>query len=225
METLCEKFDSLSTQETKAEFESYFELLSEWINKFNLTAITDRENVYVKHFADSIAAIDLVYGKVLDIGAGAGFPSLPLKIMKPSLKVVMADSLNKRITFLNEVIKKLSLKDIEAVHTRAEDIKEKEGFDCVVARAVAPLSTLAEYMLPFVKIGGIAVAYKSGNIQSEIKEADFAVRKLGAKIKIQKMYLDNETERLLVVMEKKKPSPPKYPRSGNKPRLDPMILK
>ena len=95
----------------------------------------------------------------------------------------------------------------------------------MVARAVAPLSTLAEYMLPFVKIGGIAVAYKSGNIQSEIKEADFAVRKLGAKIKIQKMYLDNETERLLVVMEKKKPSPPKYPRSGNKPRLDPMILK
>lgn len=225
MDTLRDKFETLSDENSKQKFEAYFNLLTEWNGKFNLTAITERDEVYLKHFADSIAAIDLVYGRVLDIGAGAGFPSLPLKIMKPSLKVVMADSLNKRVTFLNEVINKLELEEIEAVHTRAEDIKEKEGFDCVVARAVAPLVTLAEYMLPFVKIGGIAVAYKAGNIEAEIKEADFAVRKLGAKIKTKKLYLDEETQRVLVIMEKKKESPKKYPRSGNKPRLDPLLYK
>ena len=225
METLLNKFSSLSTEETNLKFETYFSLLTDWNNKFNLTTIKERSDVYSKHFADSIAAIDIVEGRVLDIGAGAGFPSIPLKIFKPSLKVVMADSLNKRIIFLNEVIKTLDLKDIEAVHTRAEDIKEKESFDCVVSRAVAPLVTLAEYMLPFVKLGGIAVAYKSERIDDEIREADFAVRKLGGKIKKKTVFLDEETERTLVVMEKKKSSPQKYPRSGNKPRLDPIILK
>lgn len=222
-QTLYEKFKNLLTEDTKKKFDLYFYLLTEWNEKFNLTAIKEREEVEVKHFADSLAALDLIKGNVLDIGSGAGFPSVPLKIVNPSLKIVMADSSNKRVTFLKEVIEKLELKDAEAIHTRAEDLKKREFYDFAVARAVAPLKTLAEYMLPFVKIGGKIVAYKAENIEEELKEAEKAVDVLGGgKTEVIKMPLDKETIRSLVIVTKIKKTPDIYPRSGNKPRLNPI---
>ena len=190
MQTLYEKYRNIQDKKTISLFKLYYELLTEWNGKFNLTAITEKQDVEIKHFADSLAAIDIISGNIIDIGAGAGFPSVPLKIVNPSLKVTMADSSNKRITFLNEVIEKLELKDIKAVHIRAEDIKEREYYDFAVARAVAPLCTLVEYLLPFVKVGGKMIAYKSDNIKDEIEQAKNAVKILGgAKIETEKYRL------------------------------------
>lgn len=221
--TLKEKFDILSDEKKREQFFIYFSLLKEWNDKFNLTAITEKEQVYVKHFADSIAAMDMIDGKILDVGAGAGFPSIPLKIMKPSVEVTMLDSLNKRVIFLNETIKKLGLENIRAIHTRAEDFKERESFDHAVARAVAPLSTLAEYTLPFIKTGGTLIAYKSENIEDELKSAEKAIETLGGKkAKIVSFMLDEKTARKLIVIEKIKQTPMKYPRSQNKPRTSPI---
>lgn len=223
MDTLKQKFLNIIDEEKEKKFEIYYSLLTEWNEKFNLTAITEKEDIYLKHFADSIAAVDFLSGSVLDIGAGAGFPSLPLKIVKPELEVTMADSLNKRVNFLNEVIKNLYLEGIRAVHTRAEDIEKKESYDFVVARAVAPMRTLAEYMLPFVKNGGNMIAYKSGNIEDEIKEAEGAIKMLGgAKAKIVKMKLDEETERTLVIIKKIGHTPKRFPRGKNLPRKQPL---
>lgn len=223
MQTLYEKYRNIQDKKTISLFKLYYELLTEWNGKFNLTAITEKQDVEIKHFADSLAAIDIISGNIIDIGAGAGFPSIPLKIINPSLKVTMADSSNKRITFLNEVIEKLELKDIKAVHIRAEDIKEREYYDFAVARAVAPLCTLVEYLLPFVKVGGKMIAYKSDNIQDEIEQAKNAVKILGgAKIETEKIPLDSETVRSLVIIKKVKETPKKYPRGANKPRLSPL---
>ncbi len=223
MQTLYEKYRNIQDKKTISLFKLYYELLTEWNGKFNLTAITEKQDVEIKHFADSLAAIDIISGNIIDIGAGAGFPSVPLKIVNPSLKVTMADSSNKRITFLNEVIEKLELKDIKAVHIRAEDIKEREYYDFAVARAVAPLCTLVEYLLPFVKVGGKMIAYKSDNIKDEIEQAKNAVKILGgAKIETEKIPLDSETVRSLVIIKKVKETPKKYPRGANKPRLSPL---
>ena len=223
MDTLKQKFNSIAQGETAQKFEKYYELLIEWNNKFNLTAITEREEVYLKHFADSIAAADMLKGKVLDIGAGAGFPSIPLKIVRSDLEIVMADSLLKRVGFLNEVVKSLDLKGIEAVHTRVEDIKEKEHFDFAVARAVAPMRTLAEYMLPFVKEGGQAIAYKSENVDEELSEAENAIKKLGgAKPEVIRFNLSEDTVRTLVVIKKIKHTPMRFPRGKNLPRKQPL---
>lgn len=223
MQTLYEKYRNIQDKKTISLFKLYYELLTEWNGKFNLTAITEKQDVEIKHFADSLAAIDMISGNIIDIGAGAGFPSIPLKIVNPSLKVTMADSSNKRINFLNEVIEKLDLKDIKAVHIRAEDIKEREYYDFAVARAVAPLCTLVEYLLPFVKVGGKMIAYKSDNIQDEIEQAKNAVKILGgAKIETEKIPLDSETVRSLVIIKKVKETPKKYPRGANKPRLSPL---
>lgn len=223
MTTLEEKFYKKLDAEKKFLFEKYVDLLIRWNEKFNLTAITEPSEIYVKHFADSIAAVDYCNGSLLDIGAGAGFPSVPLKIIKPSLDVTMADSLNKRVNFLNEVIRELKLERTEAVHIRAEELKEKEKYDTVVARAVAPLSTLAEYMLPFVKVGGKAIAYKSCDVEEELKQAEKAIEVLGGeKAQIIKMKLTEEIERSIVLITKKKNTPSKYPRAGNKPRTNPI---
>ena len=223
MITLEEKFYKSLDGEKKFLFEKYVDLLIRWNEKFNLTAITEPSEINVKHFADSIAAVDYCNGSLLDIGAGAGFPSVPLKIIKTSLNVTMADSLNKRVNFLNEVIKELKLERTAAVHIRAEEIKEREKYDTVVARAVAPLSTLAEYMLPFVKVGGKAIAYKSSDVENELKQAEKAIEVLGGeKAQIIKMKLTDEIERSIVIITKKKNTPSKYPRAGNKPRTNPI---
>lgn len=223
METLYEKYKNNKDEQIKQRFEKYYELLIQWNEKFNLTAITEKTAVEIKHFADSLAASEIIKGTVIDIGAGAGFPSIPLKIVNPSLYITMIDSSNKRVTFLKEVIEQLGLEKAEAIHSRAEDLKERECFDFAVARAVAPLSTLAEYLIPFVKKGGKMIAYKSDNIEEEMKEAKTAIKILGGtKTEVIKIPLDSETVRSLVIVTKGRPTPKKYPRGANKPRLNPL---
>lgn len=223
MTTLTDKFYSIINEQSAAQFQTYFDMLIDYNTRFNLTAITQREQVYIKHFADSIAAVDIVSGNVLDIGAGAGFPSLPLKIVKPSLNVTMADSLNKRVGFLRDVIAALKLENIQAIHTRAEDIKKDVLYDCAIARAVAPLNTLCEYMLPFIKEGGHMIAYKAKDCVQEVQQAKNAITLLGGgRPQIKEFMLDYETPRTLVIIEKIKNTPAKYPRSGNKPKVSPL---
>lgn len=223
MTTIEDKFNSLCGENEFEKFELYYNLLTEYNEKINLTAITERSEVFSKHFADSIAAADFISGSVLDVGAGAGFPSLPLKIIKPSLKVTMADSLLKRVEFLKTVIERLNLSGISAVHSRAEDLKKDVLYDCAIARAVAPLNVLAEYMLPFTKVGGKVIAYKAKEAEKETEGAQNAISLLGGgKPRIIKMMLNEQTERTLIIIDKVKEIPQKYPRGGNKPRLKPL---
>lgn len=208
-------------------FEKLYLLLTQWNEKFNLTAITDRDGVYEKHFEDSLAGAELIRGgaKVCDVGCGAGFPLLPLALALPSCTFTGVDSLNKRVTYLNEAISVLELENCLAVHSRAEDwCKNHRGeYDVVTARALAPLNILAEYCLPLVKEGGIAVAYKGGDPDEELSAADKAITLMGGKVeKIKKFALSGGDRRTLIVIRKIKPTPSAYPRGGNKPRLHPI---
>lgn len=208
-----------------ASFDTYYRLLTEWNEKFNLTAITERNAVYVKHFADSLLGEYLVpeNATLLDIGAGAGFPSLPIKIVRDDVTLTMVDSLKKRVNFLSCLIDELKLDKTTALHARAEDLKCRGSYDCVVARAVAPLNTLCEYCLPFVKTGGIFIAYKAGDCEEETAAAKNAVKILGGdKADIIKRRLDDDTVRSLVVIGKVTDSPAKYPRGKNLPRKSPL---
>ena len=208
-----------------ASFDTYYRLLTEWNEKFNLTAITERNAVYVKHFADSLLGEYLVpeNATLLDIGAGAGFPSLPIKIVRDDVTLTMVDSLKKRVNFLSCLIDELKLDKTTALHARAEDLNCRGSYDCVVARAVAPLNTLCEYCLPFVKTGGIFIAYKAGDCEEETAVAKNAVKILGGdKADIIKRRLDDDTVRSLVVIGKVTDSPAKYPRGKNLPRKSPL---
>ena len=208
-----------------ASFDIYYRLLTEWNEKFNLTAITERNAVYVKHFADSLLGEYLVpeNATLLDIGAGAGFPSLPIKIVRDDVTLTMVDSLKKRVNFLSCLIDELKLDKTMALHARAEDLNCRGSYDCVVARAVAPLNTLCEYCLPFVKTGGIFIAYKAGDCEEETAAAKNAVKILGGdKADIIKRRLDDDTVRSLVVIGKVTDSPAKYPRGKNLPRKSPL---
>ena len=212
------------------QLDAYFNLLVEWNEKMNLTAITERNDVYLKHFADSIYGAKLIKqnATLCDIGTGAGFPALVLKIVRPDIKVTLVDALDKRIKFLNQVIAQLGLKDVEALHYRAEDkvFKQKylNHFDVVTARAVAKMATLSEYCLPFVNVGGKFIAYKSDKIDDELKESEKAIAVLGGELASREKYnLDQETTRLLVVIEKKCNTSDKYPRDKNKPKLQPIL--
>lgn len=208
-----------------SEFEIYYKMLVEWNEKFNLTAITEREEVYTKHFADSILGSEFIpdNAEILDVGAGAGFPSLPLKIVRPDIRLTMIDSLQKRIIFLQTVTEALNLQNVSAIHARAEDFKRKEGFDVVVARAVAPLNVLCEYCLPFVKKDGILLAYKADGCESETDDAKKAIEILGgSEAIIEKRKLDEQTVRSFVVIKKSKLTPSKYPRGKNLPRKNPL---
>ena len=208
-----------------ASFDTYYHLLTEWNEKFNLTAITERNAVYVKHFADSLLGEYLVpeNATLLDIGAGAGFPSLPIKIVREDVTLTMVDSLKKRVNFLSCLIDELKLDKTTALHARAEDLNCRGSYDCVVARAVAPLNTLCEYCLPFVKTGGIFIAYKAGDCEEETAAAKNAVKILGGdKADIIKRRLDDDTVRSLVVIGKVTDSPAKYPRGKNLPRKSPL---
>ena len=184
--------------------------------------------VLIKHFLDSVLPERLIpqNATIVDVGTGAGFPALPLKIVRPDLKVCLVDSLNKRINFLNAVCDQLKLEGVTAVHSRAEDFAKnnREKFDVAVARAVAQLNTLAEYLLPLVKVGGVAVIYKSSKLEEELKDAKKAIEILGAKVeKIERFVVDEENlERNVLVLKKVKNSPNKYPRDKNKPKLDPI---
>lgn len=207
----------------------YYRMLIEYNEKTNLTAITEINDVYTKHFLDSILFSKLYkYGStVCDIGTGAGFPGVVLKIIRPDLKVVLVDSLNKRVTFLQELIDRLNLSNIVAMHYRAEDIEFKEkylnSFDYVVARAVAEMPILTEYCLPYVRVGGNFIAYKGLNYESELSRAERCIRLLGGKTKniLNKDIYNNS--RAIIIIEKITRTPFKYPRNGNKPRLKPIL--
>lgn len=228
----CQYFQISLTDLQRDQFMDYYELLVEWNKVMNLTAITDFDEVMQKHFVDSLAltrAVDLKsVGNLLDIGTGAGFPGIPLKIVFPHLEVVLLDSLNKRIRFLNEVIERLGLTGIRAIHGRAEDYAKKEeyreGFDLCVSRAVANLSTLSEYCIPYTKVKGRFISYKSGEAEEEIRAAKSAVSILSGKcVDTVKFTLPNsDIERSLVVIEKIKHTSGKYPRKAGLPAKEPL---
>ena len=211
--------------ERAAAFNRYAEMLRERNEKINLTAITEPEEVKVKHFLDSCSAAELLPGgaSVLDIGSGAGFPGLPLKIVRPDLTVTLLDSVNKKVAFMNDVVAELKLSGVTAVHARIEDFPHKGEYDAVVSRAVAELSTLAEYALPFVKIGGAFIAYKSEKAESEAEAAVNAITLLGGRIReIREAFVATGLTRKLIIIDKIAPTPPKYPRGKNLPRLKPL---
>lgn len=228
----CEFFRFRWSKEKEKKFERYYELLVKWNEVMNLTAITEREEVMQKHFVDSLAlakAVDLSGCETLiDVGTGAGFPGLPLKIVFPRLKVVLLDSLNKRIRFLNEVIEELGLENVETIHGRAEDMAKqkeyRENFDLCVSRAVANLSSLSEYCIPYVKQGGMFVSYKSGTAEEEAEQAKKAIYLLGGETKkIEKFQLPgSDIQRSLIVVEKVRTTPKKYPRKSGIPGKEPL---
>ena len=216
-----------------AQFRKYFELLVEWNEKMNLTAITDLEGVYLKHFYDSISAsfyFDFTnVTTVCDVGAGAGFPSIPIKICFPHLHVTIVDSLNKRITFLNYLSEQLNLENVHFVHARAEEfgqnVKYREQFDVVTARAVARLSVLSELCIPLAKKGGYFVALKAAAGPDELKDAKKAIATLGVELKEEFSFVlpVEESERTLYVFDKVKNTPKKYPRKPGVPNKTPIM--
>ncbi len=222
------------SEEKKDQFLDYYKLLTEWNSFMNLTAITEFEEVMKKHFVDSVSLIkafpDLAEKRytVMDVGTGAGFPGIPLKIVFPHHKIVLLDSLNKRVSFLNEVIDKLGLSEIEAFHGRAEDYARKkefrENFDICLSRAVANLSTLSEYCLPFVKKGGYFVSYKSEKISEEFENAKNAIMALGGAYEKQvEFYLpDSDIYRNLFMIRKVNNTSLKYPRKAGLPSKEPI---
>lgn len=219
-------------EKQKQQFDKFYELLVEWNKVMNLTGITEYEEVNEKHFVDSLSivkAIDMSQVKsVIDIGTGAGFPGIPLKIAFPHLKVVLLDSLNKRINFLNTVIAELGLENIETIHGRAEDFAKqaeyREKFDLCVSRAVANLATLSEYCIPYVEKGGMFVPYKSGEIDEEVEQAKKAVHVLGGKLEdvIKFQLPGTEIRRSFVVIKKVQNTAKKYPRKAGLPSKEPI---
>lgn len=215
------------------QFRKYFELLVEWNEKMNLTAITDLEGVYLKHFYDSISAsfyFDFTkVESVCDVGAGAGFPSLPIKICFPHLHVTIVDSLNKRITFLNHLSEQLQLDHVTFVHARAEEFGQnemyREKFDVVTARAVARLSVLSELCIPLAKQDGYFVALKAAAGPEELKDAKKAITTLGASLKEEFSYTlpVEESDRTLYIFDKIKKTPKKYPRKPGVPNKTPIV--
>lgn len=217
-------------EEQLEQFFTYKELLIEWNKKMNLTAIEQEEDIITKHFIDSLSIASYIpdTAKVIDIGTGAGFPGIPLKILKKDLSITLLDSLNKRITFLKEVIRNLSLENIQAVHARAEELAHKEEYreqyDIAVSRAVAPMHTLLEYMLPYVKIGGKCICMKGPNLQEESKDLQNCLETLGGKIeRIEEIVLpETEIKRNIMLIKKENKTPKKYPRNPGMPSKKPL---
>lgn len=232
LEQGCKDFGIELTQLQKEQFVRYYELLMEWNQVMNLTAITEFEEVLVKHFVDSLAVSGVMnvdnITRVIDIGTGAGFPGIPLKIVYPHLEITLLDSLKKRIGFLNEIVDNLGLKMVETIHGRAEEYAKqkeyRETYDLCVSRAVANLSTLSEYCLPYVKVQGYFVPYKSGKIQEELQESEKALKILGGHLEhVHKFQLgDAEMGRSLVMIKKEKSTPKKYPRKAGMPSKEPL---
>lgn len=218
--------DKVSLYLTK--FSLYYDKLIEWNNKFNLTAITDPKNVQIKHFIDSILPNSLLdkSENICDIGCGAGFPSIPLSILNPDKKFTLVDSVNKKISFINYIIEVLDLQNVTATHSRVEDFAKSnfQSFDACVVRAVASMPTLAEYTLPLIKKEGFLYAYKGINYKEELEQCSKILGILKGKIQDVKEYdLTDEEKRYVIVIKKTGDCPKKYPRSGNKPRLQPIL--
>lgn len=226
------EFDIDINHEQIEQFTKFYDLLLEWNSFMNLTSIIDFHEVNKKHFLDSISlvkACDLTKEmKIIDVGTGAGFPGIPLKILFPNLHITLLDSLNKRVKFLKEAIRILDLKDIEAIHGRAEDFAKnalyRESYNLCVSRAVANLSTLSEYCLPFVEVGGKFISYKSEKIVEEMETAGNAILKLGGKIEKQIDFLlpTSDIYRNLLVIEKLKATPKQFPRKAGLPSKEPL---
>ena len=213
------------------QFVQYFNLLVEWNKKMNLTAITDSHDVLVKHFADSVISNSVIdypsYESLIDIGTGAGFPGVPLKILYPHLQVTLVDALNKRIQFLNLVIEALGLEDIEAIHGRAEDLARTEmrdGYDLCVSRAVSQLNVLCEYCMPFIRPGGCFVSYKGAKTMEELEASANAITLLGGQLNqvTDQIHLSDEIKRGFVVIDKITATDDKYPRRAGKPLKKPL---
>ncbi|MCL2598293.1 MAG: 16S rRNA (guanine(527)-N(7))-methyltransferase RsmG [Firmicutes bacterium] len=214
------------TEEQMQKFETFFDLLLAYNAHTNLTAIVDKEQVFVKHFADSLLPRALLSqnASVVDIGCGAGFPSLPLAIVRSDLQFLLVDSVAKKLKFVQQVVDVLHLQNVQVLHSRAEDITKREHFDFCVARAVAGLPTLMEYCVPFVKVGGQVLAYKSNEIEEELADANKAITLLGGVLQ-EVVPLDlpgTDIVRKIVIVQKIKKTESKYPRSGNKPRTNPL---
>ncbi|MCD8231796.1 MAG: 16S rRNA (guanine(527)-N(7))-methyltransferase RsmG [Clostridiales bacterium] len=223
---------SLSSAQMQ-QFLDYYQMLIEWNKKMNLTSITEFEDVVEKHFLDSLCIFktfpQITDKKILDLGTGAGFPGIPIKIVFPDTEFVLMDSVNKKLTFLNAVINNLELNNISTVHGRAEDLARKseyrQKFDLCVSRAVANLASLSEYCLPFVKIGGYFVSYKSGDIEEEAKNARKAIYLLGGKTEqiVRYRLPGTDANRSLVCIEKDRGTPKSYPRKAGIPSKQPIL--
>lgn len=212
-------------------FYQYMEILLHWNKKINLTAITEPKDIILKHFIDSLTIQKYIKESsyLVDIGTGAGFPGIPLKIYRKDIKIVLLDSLNKRINFLNEVCRELKLENINTIHSRAEECarnkKYREKFDIVTSRAVANLSTLTEYMLPLTKIGGLCICMKGKDIEEELKEAKKAICVLGGTVKEKEEFFLNSEEKIsrnIIILKKIKATPSKYPRKAGIPSKEPL---
>lgn len=232
LNSLLEEY-GYSISETKEEkFNEFYKLLEEWNYKIDITKIVEPEEVYIKHFLDSLLLLKsgLIEKnqRIIDIGTGGGFPGIPLKIYNNTLSFTLLDSLKKRITFLENVIEKFGMKNVEAIHGRAEELGRKEGyreeFDIATSRAVANMSTLLEYCLPFVKVGGFFIAMKGPNYKEELKEAKGAIKVLGGILDrvIEYELPNNQGSRTLIIVRKIKNTPHRFPRAGGKPRNKPL---
>ena len=223
----CEKNKIMLLEEQIEKFYKYMNLLIEWNQKINLTAIVEPKEIIQKHFIDSMSVLNYIQDKknIIDVGTGAGFPGIPIKIANPNINVTLLDSLQKRVNFLSEVVSQLELDKIKAVHSRAEDYakENRESYDVAISRAVANMSTLVEYLLPYVKQDGIVICMKGPNIEDELEKSKKAISILGGKIEhIEHLFLDEEMERNLIIIRKIKPTPKQYPRKAGKPAKEPI---
>ena len=226
---LIEKYQKINNNQLEM-FYKYMQLLLEWNKKINLTAITEEDEIILKHFVDSLTVLKYINenDKIIDVGTGAGFPGIPIAIMMPNAKITLLDSLNKRINFLNEVIKELGLKNVETIHARSEDCGKdmlyREKFDISIARAVANLSTLSEYLLPFVKLGGKVICMKGSEIDEELKNAEYAIKELGGKFVLKDEFElpDSDIKRNIIIVKKEQYTPKMYPRKAGLPAKEPL---
>ena len=232
LEEGCRELGITLDEMQKKQFTDFYEYLVEKNKVMNLTGITEFQEVLVKHFLDSLACVKAVdmsrIKRIMDIGTGAGFPGVPLKIAFPHLEACLLDSLKKRVNFLEETFQMLKLENITAIHGRAEEYAKnkqyRETYDLCVSRAVSNLATLSEYCLPYVKTGGYFISYKSGTVQEEVEQAQKAVKILGGKIQdvVYFQLPDSEIQRSLVVIEKIKATPGRYPRKAGTPLKEPL---
>ena len=231
LKRLAKKIDININNEQADKFLKYMDLLLEWNEKINLTAITEKNEIILKHFIDSLTIIKDIpnNSKMLDLGTGAGFPGIPIAIMKDDSQILLVDSLNKRINFLNIVIENLELENVKTLHSRAEEIGKnkmyREKYDIVVSRAVANLTVLSEYNLPLVKVGGMGICMKGPNIEEELKNSKYAISILGGEIdKIEQCILpDSDIVRNIILIKKKENTPIKYPRKAGQPVKEPLM--
>lgn len=225
----CKKINIKLTESELKDFYKYMKGILEWNDKINLTAITDENVFIVKHFVDSLTVNEFLEDNnyIIDIGTGAGFPGIPLKIINKDKKFVLVDSINKKLNVVKTISESLNLEELEIIHSRAEELANKkeyrEKFDVAVTRAVSNFSTILEYMLPFIKVGGIAICMKGPNYETEVEEGEKAIEILGGKLKsIKTIKVDSEMERNIIIIEKIKNTPQKFPRGQGKPLKEPI---